>query len=435
MKIKYNWIVLIITAIASLGLGVWRSVVIDNGAEFFLDKGMYSIVIFSLIILGFIVGAILTIIDRETPQTYDIGKNFFAGFFGLLISICYITHGVLGFMSISDIPEGNNEIFYIITKLLEIIAGGVFIVEAVSSLIGRNLLKSRPLFAIMVPMMFALRLINQFFDYTKVSVQSSEMFDIVAIAIASLFMYYHAVMFSGIKKSCIKSLFLFGVPMICASFASGADIVVSAVLAGEFSIDAMIMTVSDMLLCLYTISLLAEITKKAGKQYLHKQAEELEEAEKSEPEAKPSISDEPSYSSFEDIASFGKTAPHIRRETILSEPAANVEPKQEEPEVASHADALHSILQSNFKQEEQPIEPQVITEPQTEAAVEAVEAEDEPIVTGNHVIADDIALSDNNTEIASEPIPEPSKPSYTPTTDGVDMDRINRLLSEFENDK
>ena len=49
MKIKYNWIVLIITAVASLGLGVWRSVVINTGGEFFLDKSMYSIVIFGLI--------------------------------------------------------------------------------------------------------------------------------------------------------------------------------------------------------------------------------------------------------------------------------------------------------------------------------------------------------------------------------------------------
>ena len=85
MKIKYNWIVLIITAVASLGLGVWRSVVINNGGEFFLDKSMYSIVIFGLIILGLIVGAVLTILDRETLQNYDIGKNLFARFFRQLI--------------------------------------------------------------------------------------------------------------------------------------------------------------------------------------------------------------------------------------------------------------------------------------------------------------------------------------------------------------
>ncbi|MFR3008524.1 MAG: hypothetical protein ACLTLZ_01270, partial [Pseudoruminococcus massiliensis] len=63
MKIKYNWIVLIITAVASLGLGVWRSVVINTGGEFFLDKSMYSIVIFGLIASGFIIGAILTLLD------------------------------------------------------------------------------------------------------------------------------------------------------------------------------------------------------------------------------------------------------------------------------------------------------------------------------------------------------------------------------------
>ena len=219
MKIKYNWIVLIITAVASLGLGVWRSVVINTGGEFFLDKSMYSIVIFGLIASGFIIGAILTLLDRETPQNYDIGKNFFAGFFGLLISICFITNGILGFMSISNIPEDTNALFYIITNLFEILAGGVFLMESVSSLVGKNFLKTKPLLTVIVPVMFALRLINLFFDYTKVSVQSSEMFDIVAVALAALFIYYHAVMFAGLKKSCIKSLFFFGIPMICACLA------------------------------------------------------------------------------------------------------------------------------------------------------------------------------------------------------------------------
>ena len=143
MKIKYNWIVLIITAVASLGLGVWRSVVINTGGEFFLDKSMYSIVIFGLIASGFIIGAILTLLDRETPQNYDIGKNFFAGFFGLLISICFITNGILGFMSISNIPEDTNALFYIITNLFEILAGGVFLMESVSSLVGKKFLKDQ----------------------------------------------------------------------------------------------------------------------------------------------------------------------------------------------------------------------------------------------------------------------------------------------------
>ena len=44
--------------------------------KFFLDKAMDSIVIFGLIASGFIIGAILTLLDRETPQNYDIGKNF-----------------------------------------------------------------------------------------------------------------------------------------------------------------------------------------------------------------------------------------------------------------------------------------------------------------------------------------------------------------------
>lgn len=433
MKIKYNWLVLAITAIASLGLSVWRSVVIDQGGEFFLDKSIYSVVIFGIIIFALIIGAILTVLDRETPQTYNIGKNFFAGFFGLLISICYITDGVLGFMSLSSVTE-YNVIFYIITKIFELVAGGVFLMESISSLIGKNLLKAKPLFTIVVPIMFALRLIIKFFDYTKISVQSSEMFDIVAVALASLFVYYHAVMFAGLKKSCVKSMFFFGVPMICACLVSGADIVVTAVLAGEFSVSGMIMTVADVLLCFYAISILAEMTHKAGKQYLTEIDDESEKEFEDEQPATSGVVYEQTYNSFDDIASFGKSAPHIHRETILSEPAANVEPKEEKPEIASHADALHSKLQSNFEQqtviEEQPQQNESVSEPVPEPT------EPEKPITAEKYITNDTSFSDSNPKIKSEPIPEPTsrQSSYTPTTDGVDMDRINRLLLELEQD-
>lgn len=427
MKIKYNWIILAITAIASLGLSVWQSVVNTQGGEFFLDKATYSIVIFGLTIFAFIVGAILTIIDRETPKTYNIEKNFIAGFFGLLISICYISHGVIGFMSIGE-QESGNLLIFVITMLFEFLAGAVFLVESVSSIVGKNLLKNKPLVTIAVPIMFAFRLITLFFDYTKISVQSSEMFDIVAVALASLFMYYHAVMFTGLKKSCVKSLFFFGAPMVCVSLASSANTVVSAIVAKEFDIPTMLMTVSDALLCLYTISLLAEITHKVGKQYLKNVIDE-EEITISEPiieEAKVTEASDQSYSSFEEIASFGKNTPHIRRETILSEPAATVEQKEQNPDVAFHAAALHEKLISNLDTKtDSTVKEEISTRIQS-----TIENE---VVVDSH-LNNDIAFTEKNDEVKSETIPTPTQSSGS-SSDGVDMDRINRLLSEIENDE
>lgn len=463
MKIKYNWITLIITAALSLSLGIWRAVVTNNGGEFFLDRSMYCVVIFGLIIISLVVGAVLTVLDRETPQNYEIGKNFFAGFLGLLVSICFITNGILSFMSVSSLSENTNVVFYVLTALLELAAGGVFLAESVSSLVGKNLLKERPMLTAIVPIMFAFRLINLFLDYSKISVQSSEMFDIVAVALAALFMYYHAVMFAGLKKSCVKSLFFFGAPMLCAAFVNGSDVVISAVLAGEFSISDMIMTVSDMLLCLYAIALLVEITRKAGEQYLHKQEaeKELEKSEKpSEAEAFGEASDDSKYVSFEDISSFGKSAPHIRRETIVSE-SAEAEPKTEKPETAARADALHSRFAVSLEQEkplgEKTSEEKRMKEEKlsgeagkiekaekTEkaetlhAAVSEQSEDNGEKALGRHESPDRGANMSDVPE-SSEAKPKRSrssrKTSYVPSTDGVDMDRINRLLSELENDK
>lgn len=427
MKIKYNWIALAIAAVASLGLGTWQAVVNAQGGEFFLNKSSYSLVIFGITIFTFIFGAVLTIIDRETPRTYNIGKNFLAGFFGLLISVCYISDGIIGFTVLSD---QSNMVLFIITKLLEIFAGGVFLAESVSFIVGKNLLRSKPLLTIIVPIMFAFRLIMLFFEYTKISVQSSEMFDIVAVAVASLFMYYHAVMFAGLKKSCVKSLFLFGAPMLCACLASGTDIVISAVLAGEFSISAMIMTVADTLLCFYAICLLAEITHKAGKQYLNDFADDADISvpEKVTENSREKEEPEQNYSSFEEIASFGKSTPHIRRETILSAPAASVEPKSEDSEVAFHADALHEALTNNLED----VSRESVSVQQNEPTVQSV-PEEAPVEARRIRAEDESTFADTNPSVESEPIPEPAQ-SSKPTSDGVDMDRINRLLSEFERD-
>ncbi len=435
MKIKYNWIVLAITALASLGLGTWQAIVNARGGDFFLDRSLYTIVIFGLTIFAFIFGAVLTIIDRETPKTYNIGKNFFAGFFGLLVSICYASDGLIGFTSLSG---QDYMILFIITKLFEICAGGVFLAESVSLILGKNLLKNKPLLTIVVPIMFAFRLIMLFFEYAKISVQSSEMFDIVAVAFASLFMYYHAVMFAGLKKSCVKSLFLFGAPMICVALASATDIVVAALLVGEFRLSDMIMTVADALLCLYTVCLLAEITHKAGRQYLNDFADEVDiSIPEKATETEDDETDEDGYSSFEDIASFGRRKPHIRRETILSEPAASVEQKHE---VASHAHALHEALSNNLEISTDEKAVSLRSEPTTQPEAEEM-LDSKPRRVRND---DDLTLADTNTSTESELIPEPESesapsddspsPSSASEADGVDMDRINRLLSEFERD-
>ncbi len=440
MKIKYNWIALAISALVSLGLGTWQAIVNARGGNFFLDKSMYTIVIFGLAIFAFIFGAVLTILDRETPKTYNIGKNFLAGFFGLLISICYISDGLIGFTTIS----GQDYMFlFIITKLFEIFAGGVFLAESVSLIVGKNLLKSKPLLTISVPIMFALRLTMLFFEYAKISVQSSEMFDIVTVAFASLFMYYHAVMFAGLKKSCVKSLFLFGAPMICVALASTTDIVASALIAGEFRLSNMIMTFADALLCLYAICLLAEITRKVGRQYLNDFADDVDISvpeNAADTEKTSDNTEEQVYSSFEDIASFGRNKPRIHHETILSEPAANVESK---PKVASHASALHEALTDNFKAVADDDDDRKNPAAQDDSVPYSEPKEND--FKGRRVRTDgDSSFSDTKSDVQAEPIPEqssksasesvPSDNSLLSAPDGVDMDRINRLLSEFEHD-
>lgn len=442
MKIKYNWIVLAIAALASLSLGVWQSVVAAEGGEFFLSKSTYAIIIFGITVFAFIVGAVLTVLDRETPKTYNIGKNFFAGFFGLLVSVCYISYGLIGFTELSG---QGNVLFFVIVRLMEIFGGAVFLMEAISSFTGRNLLKRRPILTIAVPIMFAFRLIELFFEYTRISVQSSEMFDIVAVAFACMFMYYHAVMFARLKKSCVKSLYLFSAPMICVCLASGIDIVVKAVLLREFTISNTIIAVSDILLCFYAVSILAELTRKAGKQYLsnNSSVDELAEVSADKPEKNKEIedTDSQSYSSFEEIDSFGKSTPHIRRETILSAPAANVEPKAQDAEVALHADALHEALTNNFELNAAADSSHAIQEQTTEATQanpEKVKTEEPTkIYTGREEAASDNTDSlskDGDADRARMTDDTESVQKSSAASDGVDMDRINRLLSEFEQD-
>lgn len=430
MKIKHLWFPLVISSLLCVGLKVSQSIVTAFGGEFFMDQAACSVTIFALLIASLMISVAISLLDRETPKTCDIGKNRIAGISGMAAAVFLACSGIMNIMS----PKTEDGVgFFDIITLFGVIFGAVVLfIEAYSSFRGKNMIASKPLLALALPIMFALRLYQLFFVYSTISLQSSEMFDLVSLAVGTVLVFYQAILYSGIKdKSCIKPVFVWAVPYIAVTLTYSIDSITYSILSGSFSLSASFTPIGDLLLCVYFIALLVELTKFRDKFYAEFEDEEYEFAEVEAAEqialSKNKEKSDREYTSFDEISSFGKNTPHIHTETITTKPAqiaAAVEPKEpceEKPEEETVADTAEK-------------EAAEVTEPTPQPQAEQAVSEN-PMDTLPPVRAASPLFIDKAPKLSSEKIPTPISDTEPVNKDEIDIDRINRLIAELESEK
>lgn len=425
MKIKHLWFPLIISSVLCVGLKISQSIITASGGEFFMDQTACSVTIFALLIASLMISVAISLLDRETPKTCDIGKNKIAGISGMAAAVFLACSGIMNIMS----PKTEDGIgFFDVITLIGVIFGSVVLfIEAYSSFRGKNMIASKPLLALALPIMFALRLYQLFFVYSTISLQSSEMFDLVSLAVGTILVFYQAVLYSGIKdKSCIKPVFIWAVPYVAVTLTYTLDSLTYSIFNGNFSLSAAFTPIGDLLLCVYFIALLVELTKFRDKFYAEFEDDEYEFAEVEAAEqislSKNKEKNDKEYTSFDEISSFGKNTPHIHTETITTKPAqikpsAEAEKPTEEP--------IEEPVEDTVEEETA-----AVAEPTPEPA-----AEKNPMDTLPPVKTATPLYIDKAPKLSSEKIPTPISDAEPVNKDAIDIDRINRLIAELESEK
>ena len=139
-----------------------------------------------------IIGWILSIIDIKKVFEVQPQKCIFCGLFGFLSSVTMIGSGIISLLS-----ENPN----LIQCILAIAGGSVLLYESCISFTGHNGMAKVPVLSLLVPAWCCSRFLALFADYTHKSVAATEIFDIVAVAVLLMFLFYQSMFFAGINNT------------------------------------------------------------------------------------------------------------------------------------------------------------------------------------------------------------------------------------------
>ena len=257
-----------------------------NGTGFFLSSEICSAIFMAVLFLLFVLGKIISAPDRKNFVTGKPEKSFFSGLFGFIASVGLVGSGIISMMSLNG---AENMLLSTVVCFSSLLAGVVLLYESCISLTGQNGMKNHPLMTLFVPFWAGARLVSLFVDYSKVSIHSTEMFDIFSTSFLLMFLYYQAMYFSEISpKTAIRKMGQYGIIFFVCAAITTADIILKMIFPAPQTtgIDTLIIqpTVSrilicaiDIAFCFYALFLTHSACKKADVKEVENDDEEIDE--------------------------------------------------------------------------------------------------------------------------------------------------------------
>lgn len=273
MKSKLSWIPFIPIVFAAVFLRVYQVLFVDSGVDKgFLDSGAISLIFVGSIILLFVLLAILNFADKKTSPEYKVGKNIFAGIFGMLSGVLLLTDVAVIVM---DLAASTNVFSSVIDAVFTVLGGIMIFIMGLSSLTGKNITKKVPFLMLFPAVWSCARLIVTFLSYTTVSVNAKDMSDLVYMVFTTLFLFNASMLYINLQgKNAVKACFLYGLPAVAVIFAYAGALISSLVHSGQ-SVDFLsnIRLFEFLALALYMIFFLVELTAGAKEKTPEKMAE------------------------------------------------------------------------------------------------------------------------------------------------------------------
>lgn len=253
MKIKKIWW-LFLPLFAVALLGAYLSVASTVQAVKYIPiaaTGVY--ILLSLIITG---------LDKQIPSAYRFDSNMLSGLSLLLMGTLM---AVDFFKSVQNINDEKYGYFYVLNVVLMLLAGIMFIVlglESAAPKIGSRVRKM-PLLMLIPSAYFCTRLVIKFLSYTTSAVAGTDMMDLIYISLILLFVFYFTVMYVGFEnKGTVKYLYVFGLAAVILCVSHSLSYMYGLYKSGaSIRLNENIRVYEDVLMCVYIISYLFEMTK------------------------------------------------------------------------------------------------------------------------------------------------------------------------------
>lgn len=281
MTSKLSWIFFIPLALLATATKICQAIFITDATPTFL--GLTSIelsyVAIACVVAILIFSLIFCLIDRKTAPYYNMKRNLVTGIFGALIAITFAFDGANRLFGIFE--TGNIDVLVLIDALLTLFTAVVFVVLALSHLLGNNVSSGLAIFYIVPAIWSGFRLVITFLKFTAVSVTISDVSILAVYILLTLFLFNYAALISFINmRSPVKANFIYGFPTAAMLIAYGANAFCTLSVNGvKFELLENVETIELTFLGFYIITFLVELTVRS----LNKEEVKLIKPEDEEP--------------------------------------------------------------------------------------------------------------------------------------------------------
>ena len=273
MKIKNLWLPVIILTLIGGTAKICDTLFNVHGEGFFFGSGVCNAIVIASIVLILIIGHILSLFDKKKYSEAVPLKNTTCGVFGFIASVMILGGGILSIITIGSQPFA---VLNIVTCILTLIGGGVLLFESCISFTGQNGIKKFPLLSLAVPLYICIRFINIFLQYMDKSIGSTEIFDIIAVALLLMFFMYQSMFFAEINTTlAVRKATVYGCAYIMCGLIAAIDILIKMTYpAVESNIDTeivepaittIISCIGDIALCGYAVCFIKSAQKSVVK--------------------------------------------------------------------------------------------------------------------------------------------------------------------------
>ncbi len=286
MTSKLSWIAFVPFTLAAIAIKIIQIFFMGEDGTFY----GFSNLTLSYLAIGCAVAVLLFAVifclcDRKTAPVYLINRNIICGSFGILLAVCMACEAAnRAFFAMRTMSIDKFEIVDIVMTVL---CAVVFVVLGLNHFVGNGGVKGLAVFYLVPALWSAFRLVNCFLAFTTVSIAVSDVTILACYILTTLFLFNYAMVIALMKgKSPVKSVFIYGLPAVTILLSYSVYELSSAVvfLDRSFDIFSNLQSVELLLLAIYILSFILELSSYVKRKDEIEFIEEIAEGEYSEVE-------------------------------------------------------------------------------------------------------------------------------------------------------
>lgn len=274
-----KWILFVPVCLFSVALTVFSSAAPEAfSSAFSADRNAVAKIIAFAILGLFVVGYVMSLIDKKTSPAHMLRKNPFCGVMAVISALAMAAAAAYDVTTMINSDE--IRLMSVMTVIFTAISGVAMLYVGLNHFSGANTPKPLSLLYLALPVWCGIHLIDRFLTHTDSPVAAADTMDLIMFVAMAMFfinaMMIHAVI---IGKGTVKSSITFGLPAVVSAFVYGISSVFTVLNSQESAVLDILPAVVYILLGLYILGFTVELSfksKTVDEQFIADEAEESE---------------------------------------------------------------------------------------------------------------------------------------------------------------